>query len=544
MSGPAAISVGRRRAKALSMGLVAAVMFVLLSGINLTEQGLYYDEIHQAPAAFTWLGEDPAQFVKMEISGVPVLDVTYVGTIKSHLYGLYMKCTHHGFSVRSWRMTGIAIAACGILLFSVVAGGALPPGALALFLLMLVTDATVLLTSRHDWGPTALSLFLRLAFVAIWLDRETGKGGIARRNALMGVIVGVAIYDKLSAAALLPALITLSLVSVRPLTRRDRLASAAGLAIGLIPLMIINLWSLTHGRGLISLTALAQPAESTSIAGAARYVFRWLSLGQGRIVGEWILGSASAGRAVAIIEALFLAAALLASILLARARKANPHFRTAAVMTACYASVLVGVSLLPRTTWVHHWILGTPFQYAAVALLATGLMRPSPDKAQSRRAWMATIAVAALILVVRLPSLIGTERRILNGNSSIIYDPSFTRIGEFAAARGEDAVFVAADWGVATQIYCLSNGRPGLVVEPFWEEDAAAAVRDILADGRYRTAYLVTRRVRVPIFPERTSAVVAAVERAADWRETDVEAETADLDVVDLRKFERVEGAR
>ena len=44
---------------ALTMGLVAAGAFVVLSSINITAQGLYYDEIHQVPAALAYVGNSP-----------------------------------------------------------------------------------------------------------------------------------------------------------------------------------------------------------------------------------------------------------------------------------------------------------------------------------------------------------------------------------------------------------------------------------------------------------------------------------------------------
>ena len=378
--------IPRVRAFAVILSVIAAALFIALCSVNLTAQGLHYDEVHQAPAAFAWLGRTPDMFNPLPMGNVPLLNISYSGAIKSHLYGAYLRFVSPHFTVRSWRMLGIGLAAAGLLIFGLIAGPAMPSGSLILFLLMIVTDATVILTSRHDWGPTALALLLRLVFVGVWVNRETGDGGIARRNAIMGALVGITIYEKLSSAVMLPVLLIVSLISVRPMSRRDRLASLIGLAAGLLPLLVVNIWSLASGRGLISLASVSGHQSGITAVDAARYAFRWLSLGQGRVVSHWILGSPSSGRMLATFEALLLLAMLIGVPVLWRRRRGNPHLRMASVMVACYVAVALGVFLLPRTTGAHHWILGTPFQYAAVAFLTAGITSPSTTGPRGRPA--------------------------------------------------------------------------------------------------------------------------------------------------------------
>src|SRR5215472_1877039 len=50
------------RANALYLGVAAAVILIALSARHLTSQGAHYDELHQAPASFEYLGHHSAIF--------------------------------------------------------------------------------------------------------------------------------------------------------------------------------------------------------------------------------------------------------------------------------------------------------------------------------------------------------------------------------------------------------------------------------------------------------------------------------------------------
>src|SRR5262249_10528556 len=148
---------------------VSALLFVALTTVHLDDPGVYYDELHQATAAFYYLGHKPTMF-SWEVHGVPILNMSYSGAVKSTLYGLYLRYVEPRFTVYSWRLFGVIFVAAAILAFYVIAGHLLPLSGGLVFAFLLLSDVTVLLTTRHDWGPTALALALRLVFLAIWLS--------------------------------------------------------------------------------------------------------------------------------------------------------------------------------------------------------------------------------------------------------------------------------------------------------------------------------------------------------------------------------------
>src|SRR5512147_217273 len=80
---PAAAGARRGCALALALAGVAAAGFVLLSSPRLEAQGLYYDELHQAPAAFLWLGRAPYLFTPVRWGKLPLLTMPYSGAAKS-----------------------------------------------------------------------------------------------------------------------------------------------------------------------------------------------------------------------------------------------------------------------------------------------------------------------------------------------------------------------------------------------------------------------------------------------------------------------------
>ncbi len=90
--------------------------------------------------------------------------------------------------------------------------------------------------------------------------------------------------------------------------------------------------------------------------------------------------------------------------------------------------------------------------------------------AGSPRPWVrrGLLVLALVWIAFRLPNLASVEGALARGSASAAWDPSLRRIGELAAKNADRSLYVASDWGVATQIYCLSNGRPEIVREPFW----------------------------------------------------------------------------
>ena len=226
----------------LTLGIATAVIFVVLASIRLTAQGVNQDELHQAAGAFAWRGGPLLNYAEMTVRGLPVLNMSYSGAIKTALYGLYLRYSGRGFSVLSWRSLGILIGGLALLAFYLLAGRRWPPLARLVFALLVLSDPNLLLLQRHDYGPVAIAFFLRMLFLGFWLRQIDSPSGGVSSCFWLGVIAGIAAFEKLSSLVLL---LPLSLAILTPLRRtpaRQRVVVAGlGALLGFLPLIAVNL---------------------------------------------------------------------------------------------------------------------------------------------------------------------------------------------------------------------------------------------------------------------------------------------------------------
>jgi len=496
----------------------------------LDAQGLYYDELHQAAGAFAYLGSPPEYFALFTIHGIPLLNMPYSGAIKTAVYGLYLRFVRPHFGVLSWRLVGIFFVAAGLTAFTLLARSCLSPLPLAVILGLLLTDVTVLLCSRHDWGPVALALTLRLVSIGMWLRGE-GRGQVSLGNSLaLGGLLGFAVFEKLSSWVMIIALGWMLLSDGRR-TGKHFLAAVGGVLAGALPLVMINLTSLVVQGKLISLTDMGTASDRSWLA-FLQYAWEYIGLGAGEQVREFILGS-SAPPIVRTLEPwLMMVAVMLTGWIAVFSRFREPAARLALMAIGCYVSIGAVLYLFPRKTWIHHWVLGTPFHYVAI-----GLGLESLERVQADIAGFLLRVVVGVLLVVRLVGGVSLEQALWRGEAALSWHPSLTQLGRFAANRADEAVFIAADWGVATQIYCLSNGRPGLVQQAFWSYRGPEDLLRLQQQSGMKVLYAVSLNPTSGVMPETTQRILRDLENSSHWRETAVEPAASNLTAVTVRKF-------
>lgn len=519
----------------VAAGAIAALCFVLLTTVRIGAQGPYFDELHQAAGAFAAPGRAPEMFAVVSAGGYALMNLPYSGAIKTNLYRLGLRLTGTGFSLVGWRLLGVSFVACGILAFSLLARSALPAWALALFLALLVSDATLLLQSRFDWGPVALGTALRLAFLGVWLRGESSEAPSAWNSFALAALVGVATFEKLSSCVLVLPLAAIMLSSRHRRSPRHLAMAALGLAVGALPLAAVNLLTYAQRGTLVSLSALG--AHPTSRVDFTTFAPWYLGLAQGWQAAGFTLGLALPGEAQARG---LLVAAMTTTALVIVWRRRTPAARRALVALSAWAAIGFAMHYFPVRTGPHHWILGTPFQYLAFAcaLVAT-------SEGGRRAAKVAVMALALLWIAARAPRLLEIERAIWAGRASPSFDPSLNALGRFAAAQGEDVIFVASDWGVGTQIYCFTNGRPRFVHSLYAGYHGPGHWRELHRSTGARVLYLVRRgRAAAPLDPVMTRRLETDLAADPSWREVAPPPEVGSWRAVELRKFVRSDGAR
>jgi hypothetical protein len=490
----------------IGIALVSAGIFALLAGLRLSEPGLYYDEAHQVPAALAWLGEEPGSFCLAPIGGVPLLTTTYGGALKSVLFAGLLLVTDARFTVALWRSFAVVFVLVGWVWCCAAVGRRWGVTAGLAFAVLFVTDMTVLLTTRHDWGPTALALCLRLAFLAIWLRADP----VSVRSAMgLGAIVGLAVYEKLTATVLLAPLA----FALHGRSRRHLSAVILALGLGLLPLVAANLATWIRGEGLISLTGLSDTRPESWW----RFARDYLSLGAGDWTRRWVL-DLPAERWTVLGEGLLLLALLGLGVLRPESRR----------FAGTFLAIGVLLFLLPRRTQAHHWILGTPFQYAAIAIMVSRPWRWQP----------AARLLLVLLVCIRIPGVADTISAIAAGRTGSRFDPALTQVAERLASE-TDALLVVATWGIGTQIRSFAHGRVTALHEPIYDDADVDAFARALASTPHRTLYLVEVPEAAGLFPVRTLRVKEAIALDLRWQPAPLQRELQAAPSLHIEKFTR-----
>jgi hypothetical protein len=309
--------------------------------------------------------------------------------------------------------------------------------------------------------------------------------------------------------------------------------AALGLLAGALPLLLVNLYYFDRSGSWLSLAGVGQGTER-SLQGFATFAFEYASLAAGRRAAELVLGLPIA-RAAETAEVAFAGLALLGVLGTALWRRAPAPLRGAGVVAGGYVAVGVALYGLPRPTDMHHRILGTPFLYLALGLAVSALWGAGPSASVARRAAVALALLGGVWLAARLPRLVAVEGALIEGRASGRFNPSLSALGRFASRQADEAVFIASDWGVATQIYCFANGRPGLVHELYWVYRDFDQIRRLMR-GR-GTLYLVRCEPPPRVNPEATARIESDVAGSPDWIEVPAESEVATLPGVRVRKY-------
>ena len=531
----------RRRSVAICASLAAAAIFMCVAGINLSSQGLYYDELHQATGTFAYIGKPPSNFSSFTVYNIPVLNMRYSGAIKTAIYGLYLKISTARFTVKSWRILGILFVSMGIIIFSLFASESLPAWGCLMFFMFFLTDVNMLLSTRHDYGPVALSLMLRLTIITLWIYLQIKQPARHRIIAFcIGFLTGFAIFEKLSSIVLLFPLFFFIAMDKPRITFRRLKAYCAGFLTGVLPLFLINLYTYATTSSLISLEDVQQQDKYFRLID---YAFHYLTLGNGSIVEETILGTGdiesayySIGNAV---ELLFIFLLMILSICaIKRYYYQNTYFRLSLACWLSYFSIGIGLHLLPNATSIHHWILGTPFHYIAIVLSLIGICHlPSPP-------WSGTsiyrgffIISVLFFFVFRITTLVSVEQSLIQGKASPKWSPELTRMGLFASRKQDVAAFVAADWGVATQIICLSNGNPNLVYELYADYKGPQQLRNVIHNSGKKIFYLVHPVPLSGVNLNNSGRIIEDISHLNELNEVSVETSMENLKTLRIRKF-------
>jgi hypothetical protein len=526
---------------ALLLSMTAALIYLAISTVRLDGQGLYYDEVFQAVASFAFVGQKPSLFAILQVHDIPIMNMSYVGAIKTAVYGLYLKISGQPFSVISWRLTGISFLCVGITLFGAIGGRRLTLAGLTSFFFLLITDITVILTTRFDWGPAALAMVFRLMIISIWMDGELKTDLRPGNSFLIGALCAISLFEKLSAIVLIiPVILMIGLNPIRRNTDHLKAFLLGGL-LGSMPLIFANLYGFVKEGYFVSLQAQSIYFPKEYSWNTFFFLLKeFLALGAGGEVQKFILGIRHPS--LDLREMIQISVFLLLMVgWLIHSRFNSKYYGMSAVMLLCYAVVVASIYFLPAATWAHHWVIATPFQYAAMALFLAGFLEDIRWRKNPFLKYPLTAAVAVFILL-RLAGIVFLEQAFWRENTSIEWDASLTQMAKFAGGKSNDAIFVVGDWGIANQLICFINGKPGVVYQLGAEEGNLEEMTDIIRARRPSEIYLVF--VEPPYFTdmEIRTAIAGLFQQALspEWEVRPVDEQVRGFRSIVLIKFIKV----
>jgi 4-amino-4-deoxy-L-arabinose transferase-like glycosyltransferase len=159
------------------------------------------DEVAHAQPAITLLKGNPDPTFKpiwtMNIAGrsFPVMHLVYLGSLKPYL--LTLSFSLFGITVATLRLTTIFISLIGLFFFARIAKELSSWGTAFWGTLLIATDPSLILYSRHDWGPIAIAFTLRMAAL-FYLLSWWKSGGKLKPLIIAGALLGLGIYDKMN----------------------------------------------------------------------------------------------------------------------------------------------------------------------------------------------------------------------------------------------------------------------------------------------------------------------------------------------------------
>jgi Dolichyl-phosphate-mannose-protein mannosyltransferase len=463
---------------------LAACLFFFCSGqCFLPHLGLQNDEALFGAAIFE---PRTAYIVKFAHSRLPIMLMSYLGTLKSWIYVPIFKV--FGTGAQALREPMLLAGVAGVWLFYLFLRRIAGKRAAVIGCGLLAVDSLYLLTICFDWGPVALQHLLLLGGMLLLVKFYQERGALALAGGWF--LLGLAMWDKALAAWMLSGIgiagfLTFPRQIFAVTTLRRVLLSALAFVLGALPLVIYNVrepWATF--RGNVSYRTAEIPGKARLLlATADSYgLFSWLANDDWQTKNQHqpkgLVQTASAGISTFASHPrhnLMLWAFCLA-LLLAPLARGNA---LRAILFALIA-MLIAWSQMAVTAHaggsVHHAILLWPFPQIVIGVSLA---------AASRRLRSAGIpAVAAVLILLMVSGALVTNEYftlIIRNGGAQNWTEAIFRLSDYMRGISSDDVF-CVDWGIFDSLRVLNQGKLKLRVgtDPIAKPELTGEDREFL----------------------------------------------------------------
>jgi len=440
------------------------MLFIVLSGWNISLPGLQYDEcLAAAPAVNFVTGNthtEPMQITPsvVHIFGrpLPVMVMTYIGPVKTllHIPIFFIG----GISPLTVRLLPIIVVALSILLTFSITQSLFDTWSARATVLLIAVDPSFVYYLTRDVGPSALQVLFKLLSLLLFI--QWWKTNRSLYFVMAALPLGLGVSHKVDFIWVIGGL-TVALVPIlgRQLLQRMNwslvLGGVIAFAVGAAPIVAFNIASggVTFLPFVTKLSAEASAGGVSVGAHTAERFDQLIGLLNGEQLTLLFSGSALLVKPISQLIPVSLGLSALSFILLSFQRGRTISIRPL-VGLWLYSIIVFGATLFsPTTLSTHHLLTLYPMLHMIIAA-SVGIFREGSPL--MRRLWIGRIFVASLFFASLAATLeIGSSLRATGGTgywSNAIYD-----LNHYLLRRQSSVV--AMEWGFTNNLIVLSKGE-------------------------------------------------------------------------------------
>lgn len=456
--------------------------------------GLYYDEALFVNAA---LGGINDYFVYKRILGVPVMLMPYLGALKAFLYAPIFDIFE--VSPASIRVPALVISAVTLLISFALARRFLPSLGAAALVGLMATDPTFIFSSKLDWGPIVLMMFLKmLALLCFWRLIETG---MARFTWALTLVLLLGVYDKLNFIWFFLALYGSAFAVYRhrlsDLVRDHRSGFRASLAVMLIVTAVVSVWVLVR---------MSQPFQPGAPGGLSFQRFHqvlalYAYTFDGKAVYHFLFEEQLASPT--LIHPYLIAALVFPAwswMTRGQAPATTAFLRVpSAFFALLFVLLFLQIALTPQATGPHHVLMLFPFPHL---LILMGLVRLDQKVAWKHAGRVLAVTLFVILLASQVAATLSYLAALRTGSFRPVWSAEIYRLSDFLNRHSHAADrIISADWGLHNQVFALSRADRAKYFD-LWPSFQTLQVADEMTRQRLYHHFFRGQRVYVLLHSE------------------------------------------
>lgn len=422
--------------------LILLILLFSILGLNKIEYpGFYYDELLYANGLYNCYVPNLFNTLSITIQDkcINVLPMGYIGSLKT-IFLLPAKPFINDYPYLAYRIIGILIAACSILVLNqILIELKANKSTLFVTLLLYSTQASFILGSKYDWGPSALSILLK-AFLVLFAIRLRNSYNLKNWTIVIGISL-ISLFNKLDFVFYLIPLLTVLILNKESinylLKYKNRIIA---ILLSTIPFGITLLYIIKDKISLFF------NSDSISAISIGQKIDNLMQVLDGTSVVNMI-STIDINNNLGRLYIICLAIATLVSFVFYRKDKLNNSEYVLLISSALY---ILFMFMFPKSGGIHHFIATFPIPFIALTVLL--------NKGKNSYIRYFIIIIALLFSFTQIDIINKTNYLMQKDLVIKTWSKDVDILANYLANNFTDKEIIVTDWGIANQLIVLSNG--------------------------------------------------------------------------------------